>query len=37
MQMDATQISVIHSAGKKQASDITTPPTKGMDDFCRQP
>jgi len=31
------ETSVIGSAGRKQASDITTPPTKGTDSFCRQP
>ena len=31
------ETNVIGSAGKKHASVITTPPTNGMDSFCRQP
>ena len=31
------EINVIGNAGKKHDSDITTPPTSGMEDFWRQP
>jgi len=35
--MIATLASDIHSAGRKHANDIATPPAKGIPDFCRMP
>ena len=31
------EMRVMGKAGRKQATDITTPPIRGMDAFCRQP